>query len=150
MLLTGLKQWPNMVIIVTHTYLTSTSGLLCRSTTWLSKFSRHIAAVREARTAFRYGLRVAAWSVVGGGGVVTRLQAIRTNWALVEGLLRVYECVRLTIITLSSLCSLTKGQFTLDLRNTENRDLQFILTWHLFGDLWTPGFVDLWTSAFLF
>ena len=35
------------------TYLTSTSGLLCLSTTWLSKFSRHMAAVSDARTALR-------------------------------------------------------------------------------------------------
>ena len=40
---------------------TSTSGLLWRSTIWDSKFSRHIAAVRLARTALRYGFSVAAW-----------------------------------------------------------------------------------------
>ncbi len=32
---------------------TSTSGLLCRSTTWEGKFSMQRAAVRVARTAFR-------------------------------------------------------------------------------------------------
>ncbi|KAG7247626.1 hypothetical protein CRUP_003426, partial [Coryphaenoides rupestris] len=37
----------------TYTYLTSTSGLLCRSTTWEEKFSRQRAACRVARTAFR-------------------------------------------------------------------------------------------------
>jgi hypothetical protein len=31
-------------------YLASISGMLCRSTTWLEKFSRHKAAVRLART----------------------------------------------------------------------------------------------------
>ena len=44
-----------------ETHLTSTSGLLCLSTTWLSKFSRHMAAVREERTACRYGFNVAAY-----------------------------------------------------------------------------------------
>lgn len=44
-----------------ETHLTSTSGLLCLSTTWLSKFSRHMAAVREERTACRYGFSVAAY-----------------------------------------------------------------------------------------
>ena len=34
-------------------YLASISGLLCLSTTWEEKFSRHKAAVREERTAFR-------------------------------------------------------------------------------------------------
>lgn len=43
------------------THLTSTSGLLCRSTTWEEKFSKHRAACRVARTAFRYGRRVAVW-----------------------------------------------------------------------------------------
>src|SRR5271170_2145957 len=32
--------------------------MLCRSTTWLEKFSRHNAAVRLARTQFKYGRRV--------------------------------------------------------------------------------------------
>lgn len=41
------------------THLTSTSGLLCRSTTWEEKFSKHRAAWRVARTAFRYGRKVA-------------------------------------------------------------------------------------------
>lgn len=40
-------------------YLTSTSGLLCRSTTCEEKFSRHSAACSVARTAFRYGRSVA-------------------------------------------------------------------------------------------
>src|SRR5271170_7319661 len=39
-------------------YFASTSGMLCRSTTWLEKFSRHNAAVRLARTQFKYGRRV--------------------------------------------------------------------------------------------
>jgi len=41
------------------TYRTSTSGLLCRSTTCDEKLSRHIAAVNVWRTAFRYGCNVA-------------------------------------------------------------------------------------------
>ena len=41
-------------------YLASTSGMLCRSTTWLEKFSRHSAAVRLARTQLRYGRSVFA------------------------------------------------------------------------------------------
>jgi hypothetical protein len=36
-------------------YLASTSGLLCRSTIWEAKFSKHIAAVRVERMAARYG-----------------------------------------------------------------------------------------------
>lgn len=40
------------------TYFDSTSGLLCRSTTWDEKFSSVSAAVSVARTAFRYGRRV--------------------------------------------------------------------------------------------
>jgi len=43
--------------------LTSTSGLLCRSTTCEEKLSRHMAAVRVCLTAARYGLRVA---LIGG------------------------------------------------------------------------------------
>lgn len=39
-------------------YFASISGMLCRSTTWLEKFSRHRAAVRLARTQFRYGRKV--------------------------------------------------------------------------------------------
>ena len=39
-------------------YLASTSGMLCRSTTWLEKFWRHNAAVRLARTQFKYGRSV--------------------------------------------------------------------------------------------
>lgn len=45
----------------TNAYLTSTSGLLCRSTTWELKFCRHIAADNVCRTAFRYGRKVADW-----------------------------------------------------------------------------------------
>ena len=39
-------------------YFASTSGMLCRSTTWLEKFSRHSAAVRLALTQFKYGRSV--------------------------------------------------------------------------------------------
>ena len=53
-------------------YFASISGMLCRSTTWLEKFSRHNAAVRLARTQFRYGRRVLDYKLVGidveGGG----------------------------------------------------------------------------------
>jgi hypothetical protein len=41
-------------------YLASISGTLCRSTTWLEKFSRHSAAVKLALTQFRYGRSVFA------------------------------------------------------------------------------------------
>jgi len=41
-------------------YFASTSGTLCRSTTWLEKFSRHNAAVKLARTQFKYGRSVFA------------------------------------------------------------------------------------------
>ena len=41
-------------------HLTSTSGLLCRSTTCDSKFSKHMVAVSVERTADRYGFKVAA------------------------------------------------------------------------------------------
>lgn len=44
-----------------HTHRTSTSGLLCLSTTCEEKFSRQRAACRVARTALRYGRRVAVW-----------------------------------------------------------------------------------------
>lgn len=39
--------------------LTSTSGLLCLSTTWEEKFSKHMAAAKVCLTAFKYGLSVA-------------------------------------------------------------------------------------------
>ena len=39
---------------------TSTSGLLCLSTTWELKLSRHMAAVNVDLPAFRYGFNVAA------------------------------------------------------------------------------------------
>jgi len=42
-------------------YFASISGTLCRSTTWLEKFSRHNAAVKLARTQFRYGRSVFAY-----------------------------------------------------------------------------------------
>ena len=45
--------------VVYKFYLTSTSGLLCLSTTCDEKFSKHIAAVRVFFTAVRYGLSVA-------------------------------------------------------------------------------------------
>lgn len=48
----GQKLWRGI------SYFASTSGMLCRSTTWLEKFSRHNAAVRLARTQFRYGRSV--------------------------------------------------------------------------------------------
>lgn len=44
-----------------RTHRTSTSGLLCLSTTWEEKFSRQRAACRVARTALRYGRKVAVW-----------------------------------------------------------------------------------------
>jgi len=40
------------------THRTSTSGLLCRSTFWEEKFSRHMAASSVDRTAARYVARV--------------------------------------------------------------------------------------------
>ena len=53
------RQQPSEAAPITPTltlflpYLTSTSGLLCRSTTWEEKFSRHRAACSVARTALR-------------------------------------------------------------------------------------------------
>lgn len=44
-----------------QTHRTSTSGLLCLSTTCEEKFSRQRAACRVARTALRYGRNVAVW-----------------------------------------------------------------------------------------
>ena len=46
---------------ILHTYLTSTSGLLCLSTTCDEKLSKHIAAVKVCLTAVKYGRSVAAW-----------------------------------------------------------------------------------------
>lgn len=43
------------------THRTSTSGLLCLSTTCEEKFSRQRAACKVARTALRYGRKVAVW-----------------------------------------------------------------------------------------
>ena len=42
------------------TNLTSTSGLLCLSTTWDEKLSKHMAAVKVCLTAVKYGRNVAA------------------------------------------------------------------------------------------
>ena len=47
-----------------ESYFASISGMLCRSTTWLEKFSRHNAAVRLARTQFRYGRNVLDYELV--------------------------------------------------------------------------------------
>ena len=44
------------------TNLTSTSGLLCLSTTWDEKLSKHMAAVKVCLTAVKYGRNVAAWN----------------------------------------------------------------------------------------
>ena len=50
--MTGLRRssWDSLISI---------SGLLCLSTFWLEKFSRHIAASRVLLTHKRYGFRVA-------------------------------------------------------------------------------------------
>lgn len=40
---------------------TSTSGLLCLSTIWDEKFSKHIAAFRVRLTAVKYGFKVPDW-----------------------------------------------------------------------------------------
>jgi hypothetical protein len=47
-----------------ESYFASISGMLCRSTIWLEKFSRHNAAVRLARTQFRYGRNVLDYELV--------------------------------------------------------------------------------------
>ena len=47
------------------TYPASTSGLLCLSTTCEAKFSKHIAAVKVALTAFKYGLKVLDYRING-------------------------------------------------------------------------------------
>ena len=60
--------------------------MLCRSTTWLEKFSRHNAAVRLARTQLRYGRSVFDYIVSvmnekrrGGGRLGTILDKDRRN-----------------------------------------------------------------------
>uniref|UniRef100_A0A0A9ETB9 Uncharacterized protein n=1 Tax=Arundo donax TaxID=35708 RepID=A0A0A9ETB9_ARUDO len=48
------------------TYLSSTSGLLCLSTSWQGKFWRHIAASRVFRMQVRYNR--SEFAMVGAGG----------------------------------------------------------------------------------
>ena len=52
------------VAMNSNMYLASTSGILCRSTIWLEKFSRHNAAGKLARTQFRYGRSVFDYELV--------------------------------------------------------------------------------------